>query len=75
MVTQSNNRPAPVLDTGQVQLLTIPQVAEYFQVSVRKVWGLIDRGELAVVRIDRCTRVTPADRDAYVNANRHGSLD
>ncbi len=75
MVTQSNNRPAPVLDTGQVRLLTIPQVAEYLQVSTRKVWGLIEWGKLPVVRIGRCTRVTLEDLDAYVCSVRQGSID
>ena len=75
MVTQSNNRPAPVLDTGQVRLLTVPQVAEYLQVSTRKVWGLIEWGKLPVVRIDRCTRVTLEDLDAYVRSARQGFID
>ncbi len=76
MVTQSNNRPAPVLDSGQVRLLTIPQVAaEYLQVSVRKVWGLIERGELPVVRIGRCTRVTLADLKVYVSSARQGYVE
>ena len=73
-IMQSNNRPAPVSDSGQVRLLTIPQVAEYLQVSTRKVWGLIEWGKLPVVRIGRCTRVILADLDDYVRSARQGSI-
>ena len=73
-ITQSNNRPALVSDTGQVRLLTIPQVAEYLQVSTRKVWGLIEWGKLPVVRIGRCTRVILGDLDDYVRSARQGSI-
>ena len=71
-VTDTNNRPEDAQDSGQVRLLTVPQTAARLQVSVRKVWGLIDRDKLAVVRIDRCTRVHPADLEAYVSSVRQG---
>ena len=72
-MTDTNSQPVPAQDRGQSRLLTVTQVAEHLQVSVRKVWGLIELGKLPVVRIDRCTRVVPADLDAYVTENRRGS--
>ena len=74
-MTDTNSRPEDAQDRGQFRLLTVPQVAECLQISVRKVWGLIELGKLSVVRIDRCTRVRPADLDAYVSGNRQGSID
>ncbi|MFB3075953.1 MAG: helix-turn-helix domain-containing protein [Candidatus Methylomirabilales bacterium] len=68
-----NNRPQSAQDTGQVRLLTVPQVAEYLQVSVRLTWQLIELGKLPVVRIGRCVRLIPSDLDAYVIENRRGS--
>jgi excisionase family DNA binding protein len=41
------------------RLLTIKDVAELLQVSTRTVQRLIDRGELAAVRIGRSVRIRP----------------
>ncbi len=68
MIIQSNNRPEDTHDTGH--LLTVPQVADRLKVSPRKVWGLIEHGDLLVVRIGRCTRVAVEDLAKFVNGRR-----
>ncbi len=68
MVTQSNDRPEDTQDTGR--LLTVPHVADRLQVSTRKVWGLIQSGDLKTVRIDRCTRVAIGDLLKFINGRR-----
>lgn len=42
------------------RFLTVPEVAELLQVSVRTVWRAIDRGEIPVVRLGRLVRVNAA---------------
>ena len=51
----------------EVEVLTVPQVAERLQLSRRTVWHLIGRGELATVRIGRLRRVLPSDLSEYLD--------
>ncbi len=71
-VMDTNSRPQSTQDTGQMQLFTVLQVANILQISVRKTWDLIERGKLAVVRIDRCTRVAFVDLTDYISSLRRG---
>jgi excisionase family DNA binding protein len=50
------------------RLLTIRDVAEFLQVSTRTVHRLIDRGELAVIRIGRSVRVRPEAVHALIES-------
>lgn len=53
--------------TGGERLLTVPQVAERMMVGVRKVWRLISRRELPIVKVGaRGTRVRERDLDSYI---------
>ena len=47
-------------------LLKIEAVAETLSISRSKVWELISRGDLRVVRIDRSTRVLREECERYV---------
>lgn len=51
-------------------LLTTPQAAEYLQVSVRTVKGLLSEGRIAYVKIGRATRIHIGDLDDFVAQNR-----
>ncbi len=72
-VMDTNSRPQSTQDTGQMQLFTVLQVANLLQVSPRKIWNLIERGKLATVKIDRCTRVASVDLTDYISSLRRGS--
>jgi excisionase family DNA binding protein len=50
-------------------MLTIEQVAQSLQVSVRTVYRLIKDGRLKVVRIRGSVRVRREDRDLLINEN------
>jgi excisionase family DNA binding protein len=54
------------LTTGQRQLLTVPQVAEQFQVTAQTVRNWIDQGVLPALRVGRAFRVRREDVDALL---------
>lgn len=54
----------------KTQLLTVDQVAQQWGVSRRTIYNAITRGHLAVVRIEGCTRIAPADVEAYLRTHR-----
>jgi excisionase family DNA binding protein len=47
-------------------LLTVRQVAERLGVCTATVYLLVDRGELAHVRVSNAIRVAPGDLSAYI---------
>ncbi|MBI3182075.1 MAG: helix-turn-helix domain-containing protein [Myxococcales bacterium] len=51
-------------------MLTVRQVAERLGVSTATVYALVERGELAHVRVSNAIRVAPADLAAYLEARR-----
>lgn len=53
-------------------LLTVAQVAECLQLSVRQVRRLIKSGELKVHRIGRAVRIEPYDFAAFLARRRLG---
>jgi excisionase family DNA binding protein len=54
------------LTTRQRQLLTVPQVAEQFQVTAQTIRNWIEGGALPAVRVGRAFRVRREDVDALV---------
>jgi excisionase family DNA binding protein len=52
--------------TRQRQLLTVPQVAEQFQVTAQTIRNWIDQGVLPAVRVGRAFRVRREDVDALL---------
>ena len=52
--------------TRQPQLLTVPQVAEEFQVTAQTIRNWIDQGVLPAVRVGRAFRVRGEDVDALL---------
>jgi excisionase family DNA binding protein len=51
-------------------MLTIDEVAKRLNTSERHVRLLLDRGDLASVKVGRLIRVPEADLDAFLAANR-----
>jgi excisionase family DNA binding protein len=43
------------------KILTIPQVAEYLQVSKAKIYMMVARGEIPYIRINRNVRIRESD--------------
>jgi excisionase family DNA binding protein len=54
------------LTPRQRQLLTVPQVAEQFQVTPQTIRNWIDQGVLPAVRVGRAFRVRSEDVDALL---------
>ena len=48
------------------RLLSIQDVAQELNVSVRLVWRLVGSDELTRIRVGRCARITRESVDAYV---------
>jgi excisionase family DNA binding protein len=48
------------------QLLTVPEVADSLQVSIRTIRREIASGRLSVIRISRLIRISPAALAAYM---------
>jgi excisionase family DNA binding protein len=57
----------------QRQLLTVPQVAEQFQVTAQTIRNWIDAGVLPAVRVGRAFRVRGEDVDALLERASAGS--
>ena len=54
------------MTTQQRQLLTVPQVAEQFQVTAQTIRNWIDAGVLPALRVGRAFRVRSEDVDALL---------
>ena len=54
------------MSTRQRQLLTVPQVAEEFQVTAQTIRNWIDQGVLPAVRVGRAFRVRSEDVDGLL---------
>jgi excisionase family DNA binding protein len=52
------------------RLLTVADVAEALSVSKATVYALVERGELAHVRISNAIRVAPSDFEAFIGGQR-----
>ncbi|HEU5103498.1 MAG TPA: helix-turn-helix domain-containing protein [Roseiflexaceae bacterium] len=48
------------------ELLTPEEVAQRLKVGRTKVYELMDRGDLASIKIDRCRRVPESSVDAFI---------
>jgi len=50
----------------EVSLLTIDRARQILSIGRTKVYELINRGELPVVRIGRCVRIRSCDLEAFI---------
>jgi excisionase family DNA binding protein len=50
------------------RLLTVKDVAQFLQCSIRKVQRMIDAGELEAIRIGRLVRVRPEALKAFIGS-------
>lgn len=57
---------------GGADMLTIDQVAAYFQVSTRTVSRWLESGRLPAVRVGNVTRIRREDLRAFVAGNASG---
>ncbi len=53
-------------------LLKAADVARILNISTQLVYRLLQRGEIAVVRINTAVRVRPTDLQAYIDRSRAG---
>ena len=60
-------RPAVRLIHGRPSLLTVPQVAEEFQVTAQTIRNWIDQGVLPAIRVGRAFRIARRDVDALLD--------
>lgn len=51
------------------RILTIPQVAEFLQVSKAKVYFMVQRGEIPYIRLERNVRIWESDLLAWLEKN------
>lgn len=51
-------------------LLTARETAFFMRISLRKLWEITNRREIASVRIGRSLRYAPADISAYIETKR-----
>ena len=55
---------------GEVEFLTVPEVAARLRVSLRTVYSLIERGDLHAIRVGRLLRVPLVSLEAYLRGER-----
>jgi excisionase family DNA binding protein len=60
---------------GGADMLTIDQVAAYFQVSTRTVSRWLESGRLPAVRVGNVTRIHREDLRAFVASNASGGRE
>jgi excisionase family DNA binding protein len=66
-VVQMSSETKPVAVPQQVErLLPADDVARRLNISKSKAYQLLQRGEIPCIRIERTTRVRPADLEAYI---------
>lgn len=51
-------------------IMTVPQVAEYLQISKSKIYLMIKRGEMPHIRIGKNVRVLESDLKEWLEAQR-----
>ena len=51
------------------KIYTVPQVAEYLQISRSKMYDWVKRGKIPHFRIGRNVRIRESDLQAYIDAN------
>jgi excisionase family DNA binding protein len=69
-VMQMSSKSKPVVIPTQMdRLLTAGDVARRLNISKAKAYQLLQRGEIPCIRVDRSTRVRPADLEAYIKQN------
>lgn len=54
-------------------LIDSRRAAEILGISTRKLWGLVDAGEVKAVRIGRAVRFDPVDIREFIEANKRTS--
>jgi excisionase family DNA binding protein len=58
--------PVPPVRPAAITLLTVPDIAQHYQVSERSVRRWIANGMLPVVRLGRTVRIHPDEADALL---------
>ena len=53
-------------------LATVPEIAQYLNVSRSKVYGLMDAGQLPYIKLGRCRRIFWKDVEAMLAQSRIG---
>ncbi len=56
------------------ELLKAEDVARLLNISKPMAYRLMQRGEIAVIRINTAVRVKPSDLQAYIDRSRTGSI-
>ena len=51
-------------------IMTVPQVAEYLQISKSKIYLMIKRGEIPYIRIGKNVRVLESDLEEWLEFQR-----
>jgi excisionase family DNA binding protein len=59
--------------SGRTKLMTVADAAEFFGVSRRQVYLLVERGELPTVRVGTRLRFVPDEIWAYLEQHREDS--
>ena len=69
----TNNKPFDL--TSFNHLLKAKEVAEILNINRSFAYHLMQTGDLPVVRLGKACRVRPEDLMAFIQKNRHSSLD
>lgn len=69
------HRPAEVSDSGDGDLLTVPQAANYLSLSVATIYGMISRGELPVMKRSKRCYFSKADLIEYLKQGRKKTVN
>lgn len=69
------HRPAEVSDSGDGDLMTVPQAANYLSLSVATIYGMISRGELPVMKRSKRCYFSKADLIEYLKQGRKGTVN
>ncbi len=60
--------------SGEKKNLTVPELADRLSVSVRFAWELVNKRQIASVRLGRTVRVRPDDIEKFIQQNTVPSL-
>lgn len=68
--SRKGNEKEKTMLENEVRLLTVTKTAAYLSLSTRSVYRLIEKRELAVIRIGRKTLVDRADIDNWIDGRK-----
>ena len=57
----------------ELRLLTASDLAKLWKMDASTVYRIMQSGEIPIVKMGRCIRVTPEDARAYISACRRGA--